>query len=134
MKLKRNICVVALGLAVALVAGPVTADDACQGHTKRQRLTKLGGPNAFGSAVNTMAELQQAFETRRDDIVFLLETQGLIDAAPGLFEAVREGRVVERNLNRGETFRWMAYRWTSKKGSLSPSWVRLVVAKRPRCA
>lgn len=114
MRLRMTTGLLALSLAVALSGGSALADDACEGHSKRQRLTKLGGPNAFGDAVDDLAALQSAFETRRDDIVFLLETQGLIDAAPGLFEAVREGRVTERNLDRGETFQWMAYSWKGK--------------------
>ena len=111
--LLRILGVTALSVTL-FIPGAIATDGSCDGVGKRQRLTKLGGPNAFGSATETVPDLQRAFETHRDDIVFLLETQGLIDAVPAVFEAVRNGEVVDRELRRGETFEWMAFRWQGK--------------------
>ncbi|MBZ0110944.1 MAG: porin family protein [Thermoanaerobaculia bacterium] len=107
-------CIGTVFLTLGLVAAAAQAQGNCDGFSKKQRLTKLGGTNSFSTSVSTIAELQAAFEANRDDIMFLLETQGLIDAAPAVFDAVRRGDVTERNLNRGESFKWMAYRYKGK--------------------
>jgi outer membrane protein W len=107
-------CIGTFLLVFGLVASAAQAQGNCDGFSKKHRLTKLGGTNSFSASASTVAELQAAFEANRDDIMFLLETQGLIDAAPAVFDAVRRGDVSERNLQRGESFKWMAYRYNGK--------------------
>ncbi len=102
-----------LAVLVVSAAPAWSADDVCAGYPVGKKLTKLGGPNAFAPSVSTLEELQARLDILEPDIRYVLEQNGQAHLAEGILDAIRSGRVKERNLRSGEIFQWMAFR---KKG------------------
>ncbi|MDH3691436.1 MAG: hypothetical protein OEU36_18505, partial [Gammaproteobacteria bacterium] len=119
-------------LAIAIMTGAAAfspkaraaSDDVCQGFPIKQRITRLGGPNAFaeGATMNSVADLQDLFNKYETDIRQVLETQGMSEVSDSLFEAVANGQGISEGIvNPGDTFEWMAWRKQGKPTTTSPT-------------
>lgn len=108
---------VVLAVAQPAFATPAAKDKApavCEGFDKKQKISRMGGRNAFvRKGVKTVADLQKVTAAQEADLRALLASQGLGDVADGLLAAIRDGRVRDGALNPGDQLDWMAYR---KKG------------------
>lgn len=105
-----RLSVLALAALVALPA-VATAADVCADVDAKSRFHRLGSsPFAPSAPVSDLAELQQLFAERGDEIAALLAAQGVGDAAGPLAAAVAAGEVGEAELTSGQHLEWMAYR------------------------
>lgn len=110
-------------IALGLVAVPVAASnhDVCEGYTRKQLITRLGGGAAFSrTPATSVANLQEQMTAHRAEVEKLMADQGLAHLTDGLYAALDSGAVSERDLERGETFEWMAYRKRSGPTSYGP--------------
>ncbi len=120
--------VLVLGTFVA-VPTVMAEDEVCEGFPeKTQRIGRLGGPQAFSkTTANTPAELLQQLEANKEVIGSLLGDRGLGNLTDDLISAVRSGKLSERPLERGEVFKWMA--WRKRSGPVTSGPLCLVAKK-----
>lgn len=109
---------VCCGLGMA--ASARAAEDPCSGYPMKERVTRFGGPAAFGKPVKDVAGLQEAMTAHEAEFRQVLADRGLGAYADGLFQAIRDGEVRERQLSRGERLEWMAYRKGGKPATFGP--------------
>ena len=122
---RRMLAPAVLGVLI-LIAGtalPAVADhhNVCDGFAKKNTIRSLGGSNAFSKqGAPTWQDLARQFERHRDEIEAMLAERGLSHVTEQLFEAVKTGKVTERDLRQGEIFQWMAWRRHGKPKATGP--------------
>jgi len=113
--------VLALAALVALPAF-ASAADVCADVDAKGRFYRLGrAPFAPSAPISDLAELQQVFSERGDEIAALLDGQGLGDVAAPLAAAVAAGEVGEAELTSGQHLEWMAYRKGGEAKLIEPA-------------
>ncbi len=126
----RNVLALTI-LALAFVAVPASAavGEVCDGYDKKQRITRMGGRSAFSKTpVASPAELKEQLDTHRAEVERLMAEKGLGHLTDALYSAIAGGDgLSERDLERGEVFKWMALR---KKGAATTAGPMCFAAKK----
>ncbi len=125
-----TIALVALVLgAFTVVPAAMAEGEVCEGFPdKKQRIGRLGGPQAFSKTpANSPAELLEQLEANRTEIGALLTERGLGHLTGDLISAVGNGQMGQRPLERGEVFKWMA--WRKRSGPVTSGPLCLVAKK-----
>ncbi len=109
---RNSLALSLLVLGLAAVPAAAAGDEVCEGYTRKQRISRLGGRAAFTKTpVTSPADLKAQLDEHRAEIEALMAEQGAGHLTEALYAAVASGEgLSERDLERGEVFEWMVYR------------------------
>lgn len=104
-----------LVLLCGSTAPVLLAQEVCQGFDKEQQIMRLGSRNAFSKdGVKSPADLETQLREDRASLEAVLGDHGLGHLTDAFLAAVAGNGLSERNIERGESFEWMALRKDGK--------------------
>lgn len=112
----------AVTLAVALAPEKTLSQETiCEGFEGSQRVLRFGGNAVSDERADTLDDLRRLFAEHRAEFASVMERRGLGHLMDDLSAAIASGEgVSQRNINRGETFEWMAARRNGEVGAGGP--------------
>lgn len=120
---RNTLALTALALSLLVAVPEASADDpVCEGFDRKHRISRLGGRAAFSKTpVTSPADLLKQLQAHRAEIEALMSQHGLGHLTDDLYQAVESGHgLSERDLERGEVFKWMVFRKRSGPTSAGP--------------
>jgi outer membrane protein W len=101
-------CLLGVGLLLGVMAPALAQAQACDDPAVR-KVYRLGGANSFATSASTTEELVQRLEKDRAAYETVLAKHGVGHLIDPIIAAARSGSATERDIQKGETFEWMAY-------------------------